>query len=84
MVARLEAAKADAMRILDDRLDTKASIEEELRRRVVTRAANKDACRAVAIDSMGSDKAAKAFGEYIAPRLKGAGIPGLSAVVEGI
>ena len=75
LVARLEAVKADARRILADRLDTKASTEEEPHRRVVARVANKDACRAVVVDSMGSDKAATAFSEHIAPRLSGAGIP---------
>ena len=84
LLVRLDAVKADARRILADRLDAKGSIEEELRKRIVARAANKDACRAAAIDSTGSDKAATTFGECIAPRLQGVGMPGLSAVAEGI
>ena len=66
--------------ILPYRHFTVDGLREELRRRGVARVANKDACRAVAIDSMGSGKAAKGFSEYIAPRLSGAGIPGLAAV----
>ena len=39
---------------------------------------------AAAIDSMGTDKAATAFGNFIGPKLEQAGVPGIRALVEGI
>lgn len=84
LLERLAAIKAEVGRYLTDRLLAKNGIIDELKGVVARRAANKNSCREAAIDLIGSDKAATAFGDYIASKLEQAGVPGFRALVEGI
>ena len=80
---RLAAIKAEVRRMLADRFLAANATTEERNGVVSRRAANKKACRAAAVDSMGSDKAAAAFGSFIGPKLDQAGAAGVRALVEG-
>ena len=84
LAQRLAAIKADVRRLLADRLLQANKIIEERKGVVARRAKNKSACMAAAVESMGNDKAAAAFGAQIGLKFEEAGVPGIRALLEGI
>ena len=70
LTQRLAAIKADVRRLLADRLLQANKIIEERKGVVACRATNKSSCIAAAVDSMGNDRAAAAFGALIGPKLE--------------